>query len=177
MAIAPRHRINLMSPPGDAVVFFKTPIQIRQTLVRRCAAFWRRVWLEDSTLLAEIACWGFVLSWSCSLLMYRTQPLPAPYGDTFESLPYFRMAIFGAVLSVAQFVSMLSLNERARSVCSFHSAVWLGGLAFSLLAADRRVPSGLGYLLLCSISLLSFWRVRPRSFITLLSGAFRSDRS
>lgn len=163
-----------MPPPEATVVFEQTPLIVRRGLrfvVAKVATFVRRVLREEPTLLAELGAWGFIASWSYSLLMYRTSTLPVSIAQTFERGPYFTMAIFGAVLAVVQLVAMVSLEERPRALCAFLSSLWLAGLAASLLAGDGRVPSGLGYVLLSFLSMLAYWRVPPRSLLTVLSGA------
>lgn len=128
--------------------------------VSKFLAFIRHLWRDEPTALLEVACWAFVLSWSVSLLLFRTEPLPVSIKAQFERGPYLTMALVGALLSVVQLVAMVSREERPRAWCSFCSAVWLGGLALSLLGADYRVPSGLGYLALALLALLPFWKVR-----------------
>jgi len=81
------------------------------------------------------------------------------------------MAILGAILAAVQLAVMVSQQERPRAVCAFFTSVWLGGLAMSLFGGDARVPSGFGYLILSSLSMLAFWRVHPRLAISLVSGA------
>lgn len=172
MATVPRIRVNLM-PPGETVVFDNAADSIRRGsrfTLAKILAFAKRVVVEEPTLLAEIAAWGFIVSWSYSLLAHRTATLPDPIAQAFESGPYLKMAIIGAALASVQFVAMVSGNERARALCSFVAAIWLGGLATSLIAGDFRVPSGLGYVILSGLSLLAFWRVFPRFLVNILSG-------
>lgn len=181
MASHVRTRIHAAPPPVEAtVVFDQTPLMVRHGLhfvVTKVAAFVRRVLREEPTLLAELGAWGFIASWSYSLLMYRTSTLPASIAESFERGPYFTMAIVGAVLAVVQLVAMVSLEERPRALCAFLSSLWLAGLAASLLAADGRVPSGLGYVLLSFLSMLAYWRVPPRLVLTFVSGAVNLVRS
>jgi hypothetical protein len=139
----------------------------------KIVTFVRHVLHEAPTLLAELAAWFFIASWSFSLLMFHTSPLPGPIAQTFEAGPYYKMAAIGAALAMVQLVAMVSLEERSRSACSFAAAIWLGGLATSLIAGDARVPSGLGYIGLAFLCLLAYWRVHPRLLLTIASGAVR----
>lgn len=171
MASPARTRIHLAPPPGETVVFDEAVTKAGRLTWAKLRAFARRVLCDEPTLLGEIGGWGFVASWSFSLLLYRTATLPEAIAQAFERGPYFTMAVLGAILAVVQFVVMVSLHDRARAICAFLTSVWLGGLACSLFAGDGRVPSGVGYLILSFISMLAFWRVHPRLAVSLLSGA------
>ena len=163
MASPARSRINLVPPPEATVVFDKTPIPIRQVVtsaIRRFTAFVVHMWRVEPTAYLELTTWAFVASWSQSFLLFRTGPLPVSIAEQFERGPFFLMAIIGLALSIVQLVAMVSRRERPRAYCSVGTAIWLGGLAFSLLAGDPRVPSGPAYLLLSFLALLPFWKVR-----------------
>lgn len=174
MATPARSRHRPHTAPGETVVLDEAVKQIRfgsRFTWARLRTFVRRVVCDEPTLLGEISGWGFVASWSVSLLLYRTSPLPDAIAAQFERGPYFAMAILGAILAAVQLAVMVSQQERPRAVCAFFTSVWLGGLAMSLFGGDARVPSGFGYLILSSLSMLAFWRVHPRLAISLVSGA------
>jgi len=152
-------------------VFDQAPIL--RPAAARLAAFVRRIVRDEPTLLAELGSWAFVASWSFSLLVYRTAMLPEPIAQSLERWSYLYMAIIGAALAIVQLGAMICDHERARAVCSYVAAIWLGGLAASLFFGDYRVPSGFGYVALSFLSLLGYWRVKPRVFASLLSRAAR----
>ena len=167
-------RVNLSPPPGETVVFDDAVLKIRsggRFTLAHSRTFVARIFAEAPTLAAEIAAWTFVTSWSISLLLYRTDTLPASIAQSFERGPYFTIAILGALLAPLQLVAMVTLHERARALCSFASAIWLGGLAGALFAGDARVPSGAGYVGLSFLSLLGYRKVKPRVFVSLAADA------
>lgn len=180
MATPARSRVRPYAAPGETVVLNDAAFKIRRGsrfTLGKVVVFVRRVIREEPTLIGELASWGFIASWSYSLLMYRTATLPPSIAQTFESGSYFIMAIIGAVVAVTQLVAMISLNETFRAACSFAAAMWLGGLATALFAGDARVPSGLGYVLLSFLSLSAYWRVHPRLLLNAMSGAVALLRS
>ena len=169
MASPSRARIHLAPPPEATVVFDQAPIL--RPAAARIAAFVRRIVRDEPTLLAEFGSWAFVASWSFSLLVYRTAMLPEPIAQSLERGLYLTMAVIGAILAVVQLGSMICDHERARALCSFLTAIWLGGLAASLFFGDGRVPSGFGYVAMSFLSLLGYWRVKPRVLASLWSRA------
>lgn len=171
MASPCRARIHLAPPPEATVVFTQAPI-IRPAAAR-IAAFVRRIVHDEPTLLAELGSWAFVASWSFSLLVYRTAMLPTPIAQAFERGAYFTMAVIGAILAVIQLSAMVGDHERARALCSYATSIWLGGLAASLFFGDYRVPSGLGYVAMSFLSMLGYWRVKPRVLASFWSRVAR----
>lgn len=180
MATPARSRTQPYSAPGETIVFDDAVTKIRsggRLTLTKLGAFVRRVVAEEPTLLGELAGWGFVASWSASLLLHRTATLPPAIAESFERGSYYTMAVIGACLAVVQFVAMVSLMEKPRAACAFCTSVWLGGLAGSLFFGDGRVPTGFGYLVLSFLSMCAFWRVYPRLVVSLLSGAVTLLRS
>lgn len=131
-----------------------------QFALNKFLAFLRHLWRDEPTAFIELASWSFVSSWSWSLIAFGLGPLPTSIAAQFDRGPYFAMALLGAALSVVQLVAMVSRRERPRAWCSLVTAIWLGGLAGSLIGGDYRVPSGIGYLALAILSLFPFWKVR-----------------
>lgn len=163
MATPARTRIHLAPPPEATVVFDNAPIPIRRVVTgaaRQFAAFVVHMWRVEPTAYLELTTWAFVASWSQSFILFRTGPLPVSIAEQMEREPYFPMAVLGLALAIVQLVAMISRRERPRAYCSACTAIWLGGLAFSLLAGDLRAPSGPAYLLLSFLALLPFWKVR-----------------
>ena len=173
-------RSRIYTAPEETIVFDDAVTKIRsggRLTLTKLGAFARRVVAEEPTLLGELAGWGFVASWSASMLLYRTATLPPAIAISLERGPYYTMAVLGAVLATIQFVAMVSLKEKPRAACAFCTSVWLGGLAASLFFGDGRVPTGFGYLVLSFLSMCAFWRVYPRLVVSLLSGAVTLLRS
>lgn len=167
-------RSRIYTAPEETIVFDDAVTKIRsgrRLTLTKLGAFVHRVVADEPTLLGELAGWGFVASWSASLLLFRTATLPPAIAESFERGSYYTMAVLGAVLAIVQFVAMVSLMEKPRAACAFCTSVWLGGLAASLFFGDNRVPTAFGYLVLSFLSMCAFWRVYPRLVVSLLSGA------
>ena len=163
MASPSRSRIHLAPPPVEATVVFDkaTPIIQRgaRSTVERFCAFVVHLWKVEPTSFIEFGAWILITVWSVSLLVFGDAAFPPRLIATFESGPYLGMALLGLAISGVHLGAMVSRDERARARMAFIAAVWIGGLAGSLIVGDYRIPGGLVYLSFALLTFLPCWRV------------------
>lgn len=158
-----RPPMKINSPPVErAVVFDQAPILLRRgarSTLERFWAFILHLWKVEPTSFIEFGAWLLITIWSVSLLAFGIAAFPPRLVATFEGGPYATMAVLGLVISVVHLVVMVSRDERARARMAFVAAVWIGGLATSLIVGDYRIPGGLVYLSFALMTFLPCWRV------------------
>jgi len=162
MASPTRAKIHLAPPPEATVVFDQAPQILRRgarSTVERFGAFVIHLWKVEPTSFIEFGAWILITVWSVSLILFGVAAFPPRLIATFESGPYFPMALLGLAISVVHLGVMVSRDERLRAHMSFIAAVWIGGLAGSLIVGDYRVPGGLVYLSFALLNFLPCWRV------------------
>ena len=118
------------------------------------------MWRVEPTRYLELFVWFLVTVWSLELFTFGTSALPSVVADVFNYGPYPWLAFAGLVLSPIQLAAMLTNNRTGRARCSVVDSIWIGALAFSILFADLRIPTGLFYVAAMVLAAVPYWKHR-----------------